>query len=221
MTELSNDQIAEALAGTNWRQLVREIGAAYATGDFATGTAFVARITEVAEEAGHHPDVTLSYPRVSLRVRSHDVAALTQRDVDLARSIDAVAAELGIAGDLAAVQVLEIGIDAMDIAAVRPFWKAVLGYDDFTVDDISDNDIAHPAAGAGPVVWFQQMTEPRPQRNRIHVDVTVPAEQAQGRIDAALAAGGHLVTDTFAPSWWVLADAEGNEACVCTSQARG
>ncbi|MGO1973014.1 MAG: VOC family protein [Propionibacteriaceae bacterium] len=220
MTELSNDQVAEALTGTNWRQLVGEINAAYATGDFASGAAFVARITEVAEEAGHHPDVTLSYPRVSLRVRSHDVAALTQRDIDLARAIDAVAAELGHPGDLEAVQVLEIGIDAMDVTAIRPFWKAVLGYADFTVEGDSDNDTAHPAAGAGPNVWFQQMTEPRPQRNRVHLDVHVPAELAPARVDAALAAGGRLVTEAFAPSWWVLADSEGNEACVCTSQAR-
>jgi 4a-hydroxytetrahydrobiopterin dehydratase len=33
-----------------------------------------------------------------------------------------------------------------------------------------------------------------------------------------LAAGGLLVTDAHAPSWWVLADAEGNELCVCTRQ---
>lgn len=220
MTELSNDQVGEALAGTHWRQVVGEISAAYATGDFATGAAFVAKITEIAEQAGHHPDVTLSYPRVSLRVRSHDVAALTQRDIDLARAIDDVAADVGIAADPTAVQVLEVGIDALDIPAIRPFWKAVLGYADFTVDGDSDNDIAHPAAGSGPAVWFQQLDEPRPERNRIHLDVHVPAEHATGRVEAALAAGGRLVTDAFAPSWWVLADAEGNEVCVCTSLAR-
>jgi len=44
----------------------------------------------------------------------------------------------------------------------------------------------------------------------------VPHAQAEARIAAAIAAGGHLVTDEFAPSWTVLADAEGNEACVCT-----
>ena len=37
-------------------------------------------------------------------------------------------------------------------------------------------------------------------------------------VEAAVAAGGRLVTDDFAPSWWVLADADGNEACVCTWQ---
>ena len=46
----------------------------------------------------------------------------------------------------------------------------------------------------------------------------VPIEQAQARIEAALAAGGTLVSDAAAPAFWVLADAEGNMACVCTPE---
>ena len=64
------------------------------------------------------------------------------------------------------------------------------------------------------------MDAPRPQRNRIHIDVTVPHEVAESRIAAAIAAGGRLVTDEYAPAFWVLADPEGNEACVCTWQDR-
>jgi 4a-hydroxytetrahydrobiopterin dehydratase len=48
----------------------------------------------------------------------------------------------------------------------------------------------------------------------------VPHDVAVSRTEAALAAGGHLVTDRYARSWWVLADADGNEACVCTWQDR-
>jgi 4a-hydroxytetrahydrobiopterin dehydratase len=64
------------------------------------------------------------------------------------------------------------------------------------------------------------MDEPRPQRNRIHLDVSVPHDEAPRRIDAALAAGGVLVSDAEAPAFWVLADAEGNEACITTWQGR-
>jgi 4a-hydroxytetrahydrobiopterin dehydratase len=64
------------------------------------------------------------------------------------------------------------------------------------------------------------MTEPRPQRNRIHFDVSVPHDEAPGRIQATLAAGGTLLDDAEAPAFWVLADAEGNEACVTTWQGR-
>ena len=71
-----------------------------------------------------------------------------------------------------------------------------------------------------PAFWFQQMDEPRTEHNRFHIDVIVPHEIAQERIDAAVAAGGVVVTDQYARSWWVLADPEGNEACVCTWQDR-
>jgi 4a-hydroxytetrahydrobiopterin dehydratase len=76
------------------------------------------------------------------------------------------------------------------------------------------------SAGRGPAVWFQQMDAPRPQRNRVHVDVTVPHDVAEQRVTAAVAAGGRLLSDARARAFWVLADPEGNEACVCTWQDR-
>jgi glyoxalase superfamily protein len=81
---------------------------------------------------------------------------------------------------------------------------------------------AHPPTstcdprGRGASFWFQQMDAPRPQRNRIHIDVWVAHDQAEARVAAALAAGGRLVTDEHAPAWWTLADAEGNEVDVAT-----
>jgi 4a-hydroxytetrahydrobiopterin dehydratase len=110
---------------------------------------------------------------------------------------------------------LELAIDALDIPAVLPFWRAVLGYSDEPAPDGPPTAIVDPA-GQLPAVWFQQMDAPRPQRNRIHFDVTVAHDEAESRVQAALAAGGVLVSDSAAPSFWVLADAEGNEACVCT-----
>jgi 4a-hydroxytetrahydrobiopterin dehydratase len=65
------------------------------------------------------------------------------------------------------------------------------------------------------------MDEPRDQRNRIHLDVVVPHDAADERLAAALDAGGHMVSDAHARAFWVLADAEGNEACICTWQDRG
>jgi 4a-hydroxytetrahydrobiopterin dehydratase len=98
---------------------------------------------------------------------------------------------------------------------VRPFWKAVLGYDDVT----APADLVDPSSG-GPSLWFQQMDEPRTQRNRIHIDLTVPHDDAVARVEAALSAGGRLVSDDRARAFWILADAEGNEVCVCTWQDR-
>jgi 4a-hydroxytetrahydrobiopterin dehydratase len=78
------------------------------------------------------------------------------------------------------------------------------------------DDYLFDPQGRGPSLDFQRMDAPRSQRNRMHLDVAVPHEQAEARIAAALAAGGQLVTDAYAPRWWVLADPEGNEACVAT-----
>ncbi|ADD41602.1 VOC family protein [Stackebrandtia nassauensis] len=198
----------------NWRVLFNRVYATFRTGDFNTGARFVAEIALLADEADHHPDVHLRYPSVAVEIYSHDIGGMSSRDVNLARQISELAENLGIAVDDAAPQLTEIGIDAMDIPAVKPFWRELLGYAD---DD--EVGLVDPR-GLGAPVWFQQMDEPRPQRNRIHLDVWVPHDAAQARIDAAVAAGGRLLSDAEAPAFWVLADPEGNEACVCTWQSR-
>jgi 4a-hydroxytetrahydrobiopterin dehydratase len=65
------------------------------------------------------------------------------------------------------------------------------------------------------------MDEPRTERNRIHIDVLVPHDVAGQRVKDTIAAGGRLVSDAQAKAFWVLADPEGNEACICTWQDRG
>src|SRR5258708_23599213 len=109
------------------------------------------------------------------------------------------------------VQVLEIAIDALDIASVRPFWRAILGYGDEPGHAGPLDAIVDPA-GQGPAIWFQQMTEPRPQRNRIHVDISVPHDEASGRLDAALKAGRGLMPDARAPPFSWRAAPDGHEA---------
>ncbi|WP_440686898.1 VOC family protein [Cellulomonas soli] len=210
---LTPQEVTAAVDARHWRVVLGTVRAVLDTGDFARGAEVVARIAAVAESLGHHPDVLLRYGRVVVTTSSHDVNALTSRDVALAAAVTAIADELGAVGRPELVTAQEIAVDALDIAAVRPFWRAVLAYDEV------DGELVDPT-GLGPAYWFQQMDEPRPQRNRIHVDVTVGADQASARIEAALAAGGHLVSDAYAPAWWVLADPEGNEACVSTWQGR-
>ena len=135
-------------------------------------------------------------------------------DIRAAERISALATDLGLTSESSAAMTTEVAIDAMDIAAVRPFWRALLGY----VDD-GDDALADPDR-VGPAFWFQQMDVPRTERNRFHIDVTVPHDVAADRIAAAVSTGGTLVSDVAAKAFWVLADAEGNEACVCTWQDR-
>jgi 4a-hydroxytetrahydrobiopterin dehydratase len=121
---------------------------------------------------------------------------------------------LHVRADPTAVQTVQVSIDALMPPNVMPFWRAVLGY-----RELGDEDLIDPN-GRGPSIWFQRMDAPRPQRNRVHVDVSVPHDQAEARIAAAIAAGGHLVSDQHAPAWWTLADAEGNEVDVATWMGR-
>ncbi|RLV57180.1 4a-hydroxytetrahydrobiopterin dehydratase [Aeromicrobium phragmitis] len=206
--------VEEQVDGRHWRVVDRMLHARFATDSFSTGTRLVAAVDQAAEAAGHHPGIDLRARAVHVRLASREVGGLSERDVALANEITRLADDLGLEPDQAVPQCITIGIDAIDATRVRPFWKAVLGYED---DPDDDTDLVDPAR-SGPTVWFQQMDEPRPQRNRIHLDVYVPIDHAEQRVAAALEAGGTLVTDRYAPSWWVLADAEGNEACVCTSQ---
>ena len=213
-SKLTSTKVSESEGLDDWRVLLRTLQSSFDTGSFAKGVEFVTRIGVAADRANHHPDLTLTYPRVHVLLTTHDADGMTNLDVEMARTISAIAADLGVRADPSAPTQVEIAIDAIDIPAVKPFWEAVLGYKPHLDDDSED------PYGRSPAVWFQQMDEPRPQRNRIHFDVTVPHDVAQERIAAALAAGGTLVSDTAAPAFWILADPEGNEACICTWQGR-
>ena len=76
-------------------------------------------------------------------------------------------------------------------------------------------------AVGGRGFWFEQMRTPRADGGgTVHVAIWVPSEQAEARVAAALAAGGRVVRDAFAPAWWTLADAAGNEVDIATSRGR-
>jgi 4a-hydroxytetrahydrobiopterin dehydratase len=211
-TALRGVQIAESgLDG--WRKVLDRLIVRYDTGDFSTGAALVGRIAEAADEANHHPDVDLRYPHLTVSLKSHDVNAITARDIRLARRITELAAEAGVSAAAHAPDVLELALDTPDHATISPFWAAILGYEaqDDQVTDLGDRTTT---------VWFQDTDSEAPDRQRWHLDVSVPHDVARERIEAALAAGGTLVSDERAPAFWVLADADGNQACICTWESR-
>jgi 4a-hydroxytetrahydrobiopterin dehydratase len=140
---------------------------------------------------------------------------MSHRDVEAARAISAVADELGLVPDPSRVQSLLLIVESAAPASVMPFWRALLDYQPRA--DSPDEDLVDPR-GRGPGLWFEELQDPHP--GRIHVAAWVPQEQGEARMAAALAAGGRLVRDEFAPSWWTLADAAGNEADVATTANR-
>jgi len=194
----------------DWRVVRDDASTHFRTGSFAAGVALVNAIGRLADDANHHPDVDLRPDGVTVRLRTESGGGLSEREVVLARQISEAARELGVPVDLTGLQIVQVAIDALVIPDVVPFWRAVLGY-----REVDDEDLIDPHF-QGPPFWFQQMDAPRPERNRIHIDVYVPHDQAEARVAAAIAAGGHVVSDENAPGWWTLADAEGNEVDVAS-----
>lgn len=217
-TPITPQQFHDALddaAAADWRVVFAGATAHYRTGDFATGVRLVEAIGALADAADHHPDVDLRYGGVTVSMFTHEVDGLSERDAALAREISAAARHLGVTADVGVLQTVQLAIDALVSADVMAFWAAVLGYRRH-----GDEDVVDPRR-RGPSLWFQAMEAPRAGRNRIHVDVSVPPDQAEARIAAALAAGGRIVSDAHAPAWWTLADPEGNEVDIATWQGRG
>ncbi len=207
----------------DWRVVLGRIEAGFEAESFVVAAPFISQIADAATRAGHHPDIDLRYPgHVHVTLTTHATRSLTDVDVELARSISDLAAAAGLTSRPHRALGVEVAIDALDIDAVRPFWKAVLGYEEEAPRTPGEQVVALvDPLRIGPAFWFQQMDAERPQRNRIHIDVSVPHDVAEQRVAAAIAAGGHLVSDKRARAFWILADAEGNEACVCTWQDRG
>ena len=145
---------------------------------------------------------------------------VTQRDVDLARTVSEIAAEQSVRADPGSITTIELALDTAHAATIAPMWAAILtGSTDAhgrgTIgDDVRDD------SGRVPILWFQDTDEHETPRQRFHLDVWVAPEVADQRIAAAVAAGGTVVDDSQAPSYTVIADQDGNKACVCTSQSR-
>lgn len=196
---------------SHWRVGDGGASAWFDTPDLASGLRFALSVAALPECVDHPPDLDARSTGVMVRLNTFRPGAdgLSTLDVAAARAISEVARELGLVADPSRIGNLVLNIGSTSPAAIVPFWSAVLGLDEV---DGELNDIA----ARQPVVCFQHLREARPGHGRIHIDVWVPHDQAEARVSAALAAGGRLVSDEPAPSWWILADADGNEACVAT-----
>lgn len=197
---------------TDWRALFWGAKTLYETGDFATGARLVAAIAEQADELGHAPLIDLRPDTVTVQLLTVGVG-LSDLDLELARRISRVAADLGVSADPSAVQQVQLAVDCADRPRVMEFWRAALGY-----VPVGDADLVQPNL-IGPAVWFQDKDYVSP-RNRIHVDVSVPHDQAEARVDAILKAGGRMLGDRYAPESWSLIDPEGNVVDIATWQGR-
>ena len=221
----SRTQVSDAVTRSGWRLVLGALMTTVRVSSTSETIEVVSRALEAAAERGVRVLVDVRRNRVVLQIVPEDRLKFGEVEIETAAAISEAAHETGSVTDpdvsdedVRSVQGVEVAVDALDIPAVRPFWQAVLGYVGET-DDGPTDALVDPL-GQGPAVWFQQMDAPRPQRNRLHIDVSVPHDEAHGRLEAALAAGGRLLTDVSAPAYWVLADPEGNEVCISTWQGR-
>jgi 4a-hydroxytetrahydrobiopterin dehydratase len=89
---LAEQQLQESLASSQWRREGDAIAREYKLADFAEAIAFVNRVAEAAEQAGHHPDIHVhGWNRVRLELSTHSEGGITQADLDMAERIDALA----------------------------------------------------------------------------------------------------------------------------------
>ena len=191
MDMLTGEQIAKTNL-TDWRKLGQGLHARYVVADFGTGVRFVAAVGEAGDAVGHHPRVPMGDGYVDLKLASDDAVYRDGEGTELA-------------------------LDTAHAATIAPVWAALLTGSTEARGHGTLGDDVRDAMGRVPILWFQETDEHETPRQRFHVDVWVPPEVAEQRIAAAVTAGGIVVDDSQAPSYTVIADQDGNKACVCTT----
>jgi len=163
----------------------------------------------VAEVPGLESRTLLTAASDRLTVKlTREMWGTETRHIEVARAISALALEHGATADRSAVQEVQLAVAAKPEAIDLGFWRAVLGYARLQEDNCID------PLGQGSTVWMQGLDPAKPRRHAMHVDVSVARDQAEARMEAAVAAGGRVVDDSSAPGAWILADRSGNKVCI-------
>lgn len=207
------DPLGETPGTSDW-QVVFGAMACYRVTSSAQQRDLAAAVAALADEAGFPLLVDLRPGLVvvdSGKDRADaDAHGLDLDFTDLAARVQAAARDLGATADPALPRFVQLFLDASDVAALRAFWVAALGYTRDRRAGVSD---IHDPRWLDAVLVFQQIdaseTERRRQRNRLHLELAVPADLARTRLAAILAAGGRLLDE--ADGRWSFADPEGNE----------
>jgi len=218
--EITPQEFQQADGVADWRVVGDGACAFFRTRSLADASRFVQAIADIPALDEHPPAIDVRHDGVTVRLvtSNDDHFGMTTRDVEIARLVSDAARAVGLASDPSAIQSVLVIPGAPSIAEIMPFWRAVLGYE--PRPDSPDEDLVDPR-DRGPALWLEQMDEPRADGGgAIHVAVWIPYEEAEARVAAALAAGGRMVRDDFAPAWWTIADAAGNEADIATIEHR-
>jgi predicted enzyme related to lactoylglutathione lyase len=118
-----------------------------------------------------------------------------------------------------AVDVVRLCIDANDVHRITDFWSSLLGYQ---VRETDDSDTWRHLDAPGtvmPPLTIQPVPETKARKNRLHLDIFV--SDPEPWIERCLDLGGTRLWRSEDPDDWfqVIADPEGNELCICRSEA--
>ena len=207
MSDEGRRAFLEAHGVEAWAVLHGGPTAVFRTSSLADAAALAQAITAVPGLDGTHAQINLLSDRVTVRL-TREVWKIEESHIAVARAISAVAEAHGAAADRSAVHEVQVAISAKPDAIDLGFWRAVLGYAPMADDNAID------PLGNSSTVWMQELEAAKPLRHAMHIDVSVPHEQVEGRFAAAVAAGGVVVDASHAPAWWILADRSGNKVCI-------
>lgn len=181
--------------------------AVFKTATLADGANLALAIAQLPGIDAGHVHVSLVSNALTIRI-TREVQIMEPEHIDVARAISEVANSLGAIAQPHRVQEVQLAIAAQPDAIDLEFWRAILGYDAMQPDNAID------PLGISSTVWMQDLDEAKPLKHAMHLDVSVAKEQAESRVAAAVSAGGVVVDDSHAPSWWILADRSGNKVCL-------
>lgn len=184
---------------SDWRVTGTGPQAVFTATSLSHAAELIAPVVAAAEQFGVRPDVDLRPEGVVVRVPYRNPEGIPAAAPEFAAAVSSAATELQLKPDPSLAQSIGMYVAQHSKVDVRPFFTAALGYVPF-----GDTDAIDPLR-CGPQLAFNPITGDAPARGRTHFDVFVPADQAQARVDAALAAGGRLADDSHAPAWWSLA----------------
>jgi 4a-hydroxytetrahydrobiopterin dehydratase len=156
----------------------------------------VPAVIDAAARFGIEPDIDLRPEGVVVRIPYRGRERIAGGAAEFAAEVSRAAEELDLVAAPEAVQTVDLMV-VQSAVDVRPFWCAALGY------EVSGETDAVDPLRRSPALSFQEID--KAGRGRTHIDVSVPADRAEARVAAMLAAGGRLVDDSRAPMWWTVA----------------
>ncbi len=213
MTDVTSSQAQDQLP--DWTVVDGRLEISVRAKDFVQAIEFVNRFTNLAEAQDHHPDFEIRYNTIRMRVVSHDVGGLTDRDLKFATSVNVLIDEMGLKRQPEKITRTQVVIVSANVEAIKPFWKAVFDFKDAKDDEhllVDRSDVLPP-------IRFHELSNisvsegdenATPAPGNVHFEVFVPSSLAKDRLQAATEAGGKLLSEADSTSLWELSDKDGN-----------